>query len=155
MPYFLCLHITLRLFVKVFGARNSLVYKISNPPWESVEPFDKGRINAFRRNINNLIAIAKHNDIKPIIVKWVCDWDSEIVPAYFSKSNSADLSNKFKNYLLANNQVLEELASQNGVPYFDPGEFNSDCFSDKMHFNKKGLLLMSKRASNFMLRTII
>lgn len=130
-----------------FGTTNALMFQISNPPWKSTEDFDEDRVRVFKRNIRNMIAVAQINFVKPIIVKWECDWGSDWVPAELTGSPKAVLLRKLIRYLEANNRALQELAAEHNLPFIDVGPFAPDCFSDHVHFNAKGLDEMASRIS--------
>ena len=102
--------------------------------------FDIKRVQTFKRNVQNIIAVALDHNICPIIVNWECDWESELEIPYFISSDKKYLSNKIKKYLHANNMALKELAEEKNIHFIESGPFSSDCFSDKIHFNGNGTI---------------
>jgi len=141
----LSVHILLHELTKHFGKKNALVYRISNAPWTSSQKFDHDRVKTFKRNIENMIVVAQANNVYPAVVKWECDWESKPVPQYFVSADQNELSEKLQQYLVANNNALKELAEEYKLPFIEPGPFSASCFSDKIHFNSKGLNEMANK----------
>ncbi|NQT23388.1 MAG: SGNH/GDSL hydrolase family protein [Candidatus Omnitrophica bacterium] len=133
--------------IERFGKSNTLIHQISNPRWKSTQNFTGERVRIFKRNIRNTIAVAQINSVKPIIIRWEFDWDSGWVPPYLDGSPKDALARKFIQYAKANNDALEELAEECNIPLIELGDFRSDCFSDHIHFNAKGLNEIAYRVS--------
>ena len=148
IKFWLSLNFIFRKIVENYGTKNSLVYRISNAPWASTQNFDIKRVQTFKRNVQNIIAVALDHNICPIIVNWECDWESDLEIPYFISSDNKYLSNKLKKYLHANNMALKELAEEKKIHFIESGPFSSDCFSDKIHFNGKGLKNIADKVSD-------
>jgi len=128
-----------------FGRKdNGVIYRIGDPPWKATEHFDSKRVEPFKRNTRNLIVTARAVGAEPILLNWERDWSFQLKPMYIEGLEDSRIKEIHLQYLLANNQVLKDLAEEFGCSYHVPGPFDSECFiRDGLHFNAKGLELMA------------
>lgn len=130
-----------------FGKAQSLLYWISDPPWEAVTSVDADAVSTFRRNVTNLVTTAKVWGCVPVLVKWECDWANLQLPPPLTGPNSA--LSTFREYLERNNAVLREIGHAiDGCHYIDLGPFEARHFEpDGIHFSGEGLSHMAQRVA--------
>jgi lysophospholipase L1-like esterase len=130
-----------------FGKAQSLLYWISDPPWDGAVSVDEDAVWAFRRNVTSLVAAAQAWGCVPVLIKWECDWMNLQLPPLLAGSSSSQRT--FREYLDRNNGVLQEIGrGTDGCHYLDVGPFETRHFeSDGIHFSGEGLSEMARRVS--------
>jgi lysophospholipase L1-like esterase len=134
-------HVTQR-----FGRAQALMHWIADPPWRTASSVNPAAVQAFRRNIANLVAVAKANKCVPVLIKWECDWSTRQLPPFLTLSDAS--LRTFYEYLRLNNAGLQAVAQQEGCHYVDVGPFEPRHFrADGMHFSGEGLTAMASRVA--------
>lgn len=139
------------LVVAAFGWPNTIIDRISSPPWESTEPFDEDRVRVFRRNIANFANLARANGCVPVLLKWECPWETEgVYPwSHLMKGDPDAMGEKYFRYIRGNNSAIKSVADElDFCRYFEVGPFKRSLFMpDNLHFTGEGLRQMAVRVS--------
>ena len=139
------------MLIKQYGLANTILDRISSPPWDSTEPFDSARVKVFKRNIFNLASLAHANGCTPVLLKWECPWETDgVYPwAHMMQGDQCQIGEKYFQYIRANNASLKEVASQlDFCGYLDVGPIKRELFqSDNLHFTGVGLREMAERVA--------
>jgi len=130
-----------------FGKANALLYWISDPPWNTAPSFDSHMVEAFERNVTNLVSVAKTGGCAPVLIQWECDWSARHLPPYHERTERATAL--YFQLLRANNDALQRVAARfDGCTYLDVGPFAPSQFSDTIHFSPEGLSEMARRVAD-------
>lgn len=140
------------LVIARFGAANTILERISSPPWVSAESFDEDRVRVFGRNVANLVALAQANGCRPVLIKWECPWETEgnYPWGQLMQGDPEAMGTKYFRYIRANNEALRDVAnSVAGCGYMDVGPFEQRLFRpDNLHFTGEGLREMAGRVAD-------
>lgn len=96
-----------------------------------MELLDKNPPIYFRRNLNNMVAISKANNIDIVLVTWACS-------TYFNDYTSTPYHQRGYE---ENNEVVREVAKSNGIPLFDFASvmpMDIKYWADGRHVNELG-----------------
>lgn len=148
IPYLAIYQLLRYRIIRRFGKPNALIYWISDPPWKPVHAVDPNAVEAFRRNIINLVSVAQTWDCTSVLIKWECDWSAEYHPPYYLE-NTTETSRVYFDFLKANNQALEDISRRlENCHYLDVGPFGAHHFSDKVHFSVSGIDEIARRVAD-------
>lgn len=134
--------------ISAFGMPNTILERISSPPWNSVEPFDPERVRVFKRNISSMVNVACGRGCKPIIIQWECPWETDgVYPwAGYMLGDPQEIGRKYFKYIRGNNKALAEIGKE--VPsasFLEVGPFERELFmADTLHFTGEGLKHMAE-----------
>lgn len=138
--------------IKTFGMPNTILERISTPPWKSTEPFDPERVRVFERNVKNLVHVADAWGCRPVVIQWECPWETEGVYPWrgYMQGDEAEIGKKYFSYLKANNEALRDLCARTPfASHVEVGPFDREKYMpDTLHFNMKGLTLMAERVAD-------
>jgi lysophospholipase L1-like esterase len=147
MPYVRFWELLRGRVIERLGRAQSLLYWISDPPWDTASVASAEAVRVFRRNVTNLVASATQWGCVPVLIKWECDWAEVQLPPFLERTE--DTARTFCEYLRRNNSVLEEVAAASDrCHHLDVGPFETKHFGpDGMHFSGEGLAEMARRVA--------
>lgn len=124
-----------------------LFFWVADPPWQVTRTFQPAAVQAFQRNIRNLVQAARSWGCRPVLIKWECDWAARQLPSCLKRQ--AGTEEVYFEFLHANNAALAQVASQaEGCTYLDVGPFLPQHFTDTIHFSPVGFTEMARRVAD-------